>query len=383
MTARRFLAALAGTLIAAAPAGAGTASLEGGRVVFRAAPGEANDLTIASLDGGMGFRLIDQGATLVAGSGCVAVSANEVTCDGYGVISVHLRDDDDVLSLDGLDPQLLPFSVFASGGPGADHLIGGPAPDLLSGDGGDDLIEGRGGRAVIRFGSVGDEIRGGPGDDVLRGERGLDFLLGGPGADRMSGGPGRDTVSYHRRTAPVRVVLDNRDNDGRRDERDLIRPDVEQVVGGRAGDTLVGNSRPNRLQGGRGDDFIRGRGGRDRLFGNNGDDDLGGGPGPDVVAGAGDPFSFPYHSGEPASGSDRLRGGPGDDRLFSLDGLRDRLVDGGPGRDRAWVDRAIDPVRSIERIEFNHRRPAAHRPRPTPRPSLSVRRLALSRNPAG
>ena len=355
MTARRLLAILAaGTMISAAPAGAGTVSLEGGRVVFRAAPGEANDLTIASLDDGMSFRLVDEGATLLAGSDCLAVSANEVTCDGYGVIAVHLRDDDDVLSLGGLDPQLLPFSVYASGGPGADHLIGGPALDLLSGDGGDDRIEGRGGRNLGRFGWFGDEIRGGPGDDVLRGERGPDHLAGGPGADRMSGGPGRDRVSYHRRTSPVRVTLDHRADDGRQDERDRVRPDVEEVVGGRAADTLIGNSRANELDGWRGDDFIRGRGGRDRVLGNNGNDDLGGGPGPDFVAGARDPFAFPNSRGEPAPGADRLRGGPGDDRIFSLDGLRDRLVDGGPGRDRAWVDRATDPVRSVERIQFSH-----------------------------
>ena len=48
-----------------------------------------------------------------------------------------------------------------------------------------------------------------------------------------------------------------------------------------------------------------------------------------------------------ASGRDRLYAGAGDDRLFA----RDRGVDwlnGGAGRDRAAVDRRLDPLHAVE-----------------------------------
>jgi Ca2+-binding RTX toxin-like protein len=48
------------------------------------------------------------------------------------------------------------------------------------------------------------------------------------------------------------------------------------------------------------------------------------------------------------AGSDRLYGGPGNDTLRARDGQRD-VVDCGPGRDIAYVDR-IDRVSACERI---------------------------------
>ena len=342
----------AAAIVGAGPAAAGTTSLEGDTVVFRAARSEVNHVTVStSADGSV--LVTDAGAPLAAGADCANVSSNEVTCEESGLVRVHLRDGDDTLSLRALDPELV-FATAAYGGPGADHLVGGAAIDHLYGQGGEDVIEGRRGWDFDRFGVVGDFLDGGPGDDTLRGQWGPDVLVGGAGADRMSGGPGRDAVSYLRKTAPVRVTLDGRANDGQRNERDRVRPDVEFVVGGRAGDTLIGNSMANRLSGWRGDDVIRGLGGPDRLSGDSGSDDVGGGPGPDRISGSYDPDPYgPYD--EPAPGADRLRGGPGRDRILSLDHRGDELVDGGPGRDRAWVDAIVDHVRSVEMVSFSFR----------------------------
>jgi hypothetical protein len=43
-----------------------------------------------------------------------------------------------------------------------------------------------------------------------------------------------------------------------------------------------------------------------------------------------------------------LLGGPGRDTIYARDGTRD-VVEGGPGSDRARVDRGLDRLRSVER----------------------------------
>jgi Ca2+-binding RTX toxin-like protein len=68
------------------------------------------------------------------------------------------------------------------------------------------------------------------------------------------------------------------------------------------------------------------------LLGGKGNDVLSGGPGNDVLDGG--------------TGLDRLYGGPGNDTLRARDGQRD-VVDCGPGRDAATVDR-LDRVSGCE-----------------------------------
>lgn len=182
-------------------------------------------------------------------------------------------------------------------------------------------------------------MSGGVGDDHLGDSRGADLLLGGagddrfafdvrsaPGSDAARGGPGRDTASF---TCPsCRVSLNDRPDDG---ERGAARKDnllqIENVVVissrydvvaeafesfGRGDDALTGDRRTNVLGGRRGPDRITGGGGRDRLL-----------------------------------------GGRGRDFLLAADGERD-LVDCGPGRDRAVVDRR-DRVRGCERVRVRPR----------------------------
>lgn len=96
-------------------------------------------------------------------------------------------------------------------------------------------------------------------------------------------------------------------------------------------DTGAGN---DRVAADLGQDLLVGGPGKDTLQGEEGDDVLQGGPGADRLDGG--------------AGPDRLRGEVGRDHLRAEDGERD-LVGGGPGRDRAHVDRG-DVVRSVERI---------------------------------
>jgi Ca2+-binding RTX toxin-like protein len=81
---------------------------------------------------------------------------------------------------------------------------------------------------------------------------------------------------------------------------------AKRMLGTKGSDRLVGTAEA---------DVIKARGGNDRVKGGRGRDRLSGGP-----------------------GRDRLFGGRGADRLNAVDGLRDRLVRGGPGKDVCRVD---------------------------------------------
>ena len=92
-------------------------------------------------------------------------------------------------------------------------------------------------------------LSGGAGDDVLDGGGGADVLLGGEGAD---------SASYAGRVAPVTADLSVPGGDGEADENDNIASDVENVTGGAANDTLIGDGAGNVLDGLGGDDTLNG-----------------------------------------------------------------------------------------------------------------------------
>ena len=98
--------------------------------------------------------------------------------------------------------------------------------------------------------------------------------------------------------------------------------------------TITGTPGRDVLIGTAGRDVICGVGGDDVMDGVLGNDTLIGGPGNDTLEGG--------------AGSDIMLGGTGNDVLHAWDGRRDR-VDGGAGRDRAWVDPTLDRVTGIER----------------------------------
>jgi Ca2+-binding RTX toxin-like protein len=84
---------------------------------------------------------------------------------------------------------------------------------------------------------------------------------------------------------------------------------------------------------------IRGTSGPDRLVGTKHADRLIGRRGDDVLIGRG--------------ARDVLRGGRGSDRIRARDGRQD-LIDCGPGKDVAIVDRAEDGLFDCERIKAPH-----------------------------
>lgn len=99
--------------------------------------------------------------------------------------------------------------------------------------------------------------------------------------------------------------------------------------------TVVGTNGPDRLVGTWRRDVICGLGGADLLVGLGGDDVLVGGPGPDDL--------------RPGAGRDRVIAGSGNDDVAARDGRAD-VVLGGPGRDRARVDRRRDVLVSVTRV---------------------------------
>ena len=118
---------------------------------------------------------------------------------------------------------------------------------------------------------------------------------------------------------------------------DVVAPATQPAVTPathHVGHTFSGTARADRMTGTAANDVLYGLGGADLLLGGKGNDVLYGGRGNDVLDGG--------------PGNDRLFGGPGNDTLRARDGRRD-LVDCGPGRDRAVVDR-IDRVSGCELV---------------------------------
>jgi hypothetical protein len=214
-----------------------------------------------------------------------------------------------------------------AGGDGRDQLDFGTAED----------VEGR------------DDLAGGPGDDELSGGPAQDA----PDGDTLTGGEGIDQADFSARAAALTIDLDGEADDGEGRERDNVRPDVENLIGGSDGDTLVGADTSNTLDGRDGGDTIEGRGGDDMLRGGRNDagsdtirggsgrDDAEGGPGDDDVTGgtgndnlSGDGGSDTLEGDE---GDDELSGGPGGDKVFGGDG-NDTLYGFGVGMVGADAD---------------------------------------------
>jgi Ca2+-binding RTX toxin-like protein len=120
------------------------------------------------------------------------------------------------------------------------------------------ILNGGDGNDELNGGSRADQLNGGGGNDTLHGNGGNDRLNGGTGADNMFGGEGIDTVTYADRTAGVNVSLDNVANDGTAalasaiGEGDNAHSDIENIVGGKGNDRLIGSDAANTISGGDG-----------------------------------------------------------------------------------------------------------------------------------
>ncbi|MEY2426372.1 MAG: hypothetical protein QOI61_1944 [Actinomycetota bacterium] len=210
---------------------------------------------------------------------------------------------DDELHGDGGEDFLIgdSYSDAAASGGGADVMYGGAGPDHIYGDsfgssangGGDDYLDGGDGDDSIRGDSkayAGDAT--GAGNDVLLGRLGKDFMAGdsdaagnayGSGDDLLDLGPdgGAMALGDHNITEP--------------DGGKALGAGNDSIIGGRAGDLLVGDSSvADASQTTAGDDDLSGRDGNDRFFGDNinyaltaavggahGVDNCSGGPGTD------------------------------------------------------------------------------------------------------
>ena len=389
-----------------AAAGAGDDTVHGsaGRDVIY--PEDGDD----SVDGGGGEDdevrfLADAGVTVDLGQ-----SGPQATGEGTDTIAnvewVRGADGDDVLV----------------GSPGVDRLFGGPGNDRLEGRGGDDRLEGEGGRDTARYaaalaavtvdlgaaapqahggagsdtlvgvegvtGSVYDDVLfgdggpnavdGGVGGDTIEGRGGDDLLTGGGGAgaddpDYLDGGPGVDTISYAERAGPVAVALDGSAHDGAtgpdgvpvEGDQDV---EVENVVGGLAGDRLTGSAGPNSLRGGKGADVLTGGFGADVLDGGRGVDTISYGARTKRVAitlngladdGADpdlDGVSSAAEEGDQAKGIENVKGGAGNDALTGSAGRNS--LKGGGGADvltGGFGTDVLDGGKGIDTISYRWR----------------------------
>lgn len=146
----------------------------------------------------------------------------------------------------------------------ADTLRGDDSANVLQGDAGDDNLSGRGGV---------DSLYGGLGNDTLDGGLGSDYVAGGDGddliqtlvvgEDTIDGGAGTDTASFALASAALTIDLTNAAHK---------LTNIENIIGGSGGDTIVGSVAANRLDGGDGNDTIQGGAGADTLIGGAGAD---------------------------------------------------------------------------------------------------------------
>ncbi|MFF9039616.1 calcium-binding protein [Streptomyces sp. NPDC014892] len=252
--------ALTGALFAAAPlaqaAPASTASLvhEQGELWFKAAPGQANRLTVSAKivertewEADYVLTFDDRYAITLAAKECAYPNPADRTVAECAVPIPMGSDDSDIYDVsvgDGNDTVTVAAanSAYAAihGGSGNDVLLGNNSV-VLYGENGDDRTDGGGG--VWGLGSF-----GGRGNDTMTGC-----------AYACHGGADHDTLTG-----------DARGNG---------------LYGDSGNDTLRGRAGADALYGGKGNDRLYGEDGNDKLYGNSGDDTLYGGKGTDALSG--------------------------------------------------------------------------------------------------
>jgi hypothetical protein len=293
-------------------------------LLFTAAGGERNRVTMARSTSTGDLVLHDAGALLSAGPGCVQVDPGTASCHATRAY-LDAGDGDDAVTVSPITSGL--FSVRGGAGDdvlsGGGSLAGGPDSDVLhGGDHCDQLCQ----PGLLDGGSGDDVLRGGAADETLSGDgsgpiwpAGFDYgrppTDDGGGNDVLDGGAGTDKATYADRESPVHVDLVARLVTGAGGERDRLEG-IEDAAGGKAADLLLGDGAANQLEGDSGNDRIDGRGGNDYLLGN-------------VVP---DANEFSPSFTPPDDGADRLSGGTGDDRLDAGGERGDALL-GGPGDD--------------------------------------------------
>ena len=176
-------------------------------------------------------------------------------------------------------------------------------------------------RDVVYGDDESNRIELGAGNDEAFAGGGSDWIIGGSGEgdDLYDGGADADMVEYSSASASITVNLITGTASGAEIGNDTLIS-IENIVGGKGADSIVGNGWANVISGGRSDDSIIGDGGSDRLNGDAGNDTLVGGAGADHLNG-GDGFDVADYSLEGGSGgiSVNLLGFGPDDIVFALD----------------------------------------------------------------
>jgi hypothetical protein len=320
--------ALAVAFAWAAPASAGVAGVNGGKLVYTGSSA-ADEILVGYLTGGSGdgWLLTAYGTTAItAQAGCsggptvVTCAANAVT----GGLQIDLGDGVNVLDTDLDHPVPSGTRLSVTGGSGEDYVLQSGAREAIEdqtivtfgggdyveiGAGADDVDTGDGADRVFDYGgSAADAVRLGAQDDTVFAQS-----SSADGSDAYDGGRGRDRVVYQARTVPVTADLSGK-APGLTPEDALTG--LEEVTGSpTAANTLIGNGARNYLVGGAAGDVLEGGTNDDVLEGRHGDNRLVGGQGWDV-----------------------LTSGSGDDELDTRDGMGDSLVRCEGGADEALVD---------------------------------------------
>lgn len=319
---RRCLGFIAcGVAALAAPAAASAAATDVSittslkTLTVRAATNSTNFVTISADLPGDRVLVTDAGSGVATNDApCSTPTPGTISCPlgQLTKIEVTLNNRDDRATITGLVPASIPTSL--DGGTNNDLLIGGRGADTLSGSSNNDLMD------------------------------------GGAGRDTFRGGSGTDAVTYASHLTGVTASIGGRSGqdggatDGPPGGADTINGDVENLVGSRATDLLIGDRHNNSLFGTAGNDFLVGEGGNDYLNGGADVDFLLGNTGGDFLDGG--------------PGADLLRGNKDNDHLFARDGERDLSLKCGRGRDRLRRD-SIDPRGkscSHKRHRHKHRR---------------------------
>ena len=201
------IVSLALLLTSGEPAVAATVRIdEAGNVIYRADPGDANDLRVrVSVEEVRGnefasFFLTDA-VRITPRSGCSGrgggPSLHFARCDvdfAGGSVVVRLGDRDDRVRFYG-DPTV---PTVVTGGRGEDRLRGNDGRNRMAGGRGRDVIDGFGGSDTLFAGKDVDRTRdrlyGGAGSDQLFGSDGPNVMDGGPAADLIYPRGGRDRV---------------------------------------------------------------------------------------------------------------------------------------------------------------------------------------------
>jgi Ca2+-binding RTX toxin-like protein len=219
------------------------------------------------------------------------------TCpSGLGVsfVLVDSGGGNDTVAIGGGIPGSL--SVRVSGGNGNDTISGGPGDDLLesgdeySGTSGADILNGEAGNDGLVADPGGDQLNAGDGNDLLVSSAALCQ------GHRFDGGGGLDTVSYAR-SKPGGILT-------------MTLGGTGSVAGGCASpDTILATS--ESLEGSEGNDKMVGDSSNNTLFGHG--------------------------------GADIFLGNGGSDSIEAIDGVKDKVVDCGPGGDQGASTDSSDP----------------------------------------